>query len=76
VDLNRAQPDLEPKPAVERLIKVEARSVKLGELSAIPIYHSQGKEQPTPPDIRIHEGLSLADVQVFGQHWKQPDLAD
>jgi len=63
VDLNKAQPDLEPKPVVERLTKAETSSVKLGELSAIPIHYSHGKEQPTPPDIRIHEGLSLADVQ-------------
>jgi len=62
-DLNRAQSDLELEPVLERLTKAEARSVKLGELSAFPIHHSQGKEQPTPPDVRIHEGLSLADVQ-------------
>ena len=64
VDLNRAQSDLEPKRVVERVTKAEAKSVKLCKLSAIPIHHSQGKEQPTPSDIRIHEGLSLADVQA------------
>ena len=48
---------------ITRLTKLEARTTKLGEISAVPIQHHHSRGRPAPPAITIHEGLSFRELQ-------------
>ena len=47
---------------ITRLTKLEARTTKLGEISAVPIQHHRSRGRPAPPAITIHEGLSFSEL--------------
>ena len=47
---------------ITRLTKLEARTTKLGEISAVPIQHHRSRGRPAPPVITIHEGLSFSEL--------------
>ena len=48
---------------ITKLTKLEARTTKLGEISAVPIQHHRSRGRPAPPAITIHEGLSFSELQ-------------
>ena len=48
---------------ITRLTKLEARTSKLGEISAVPNQHHHSRRRRAPPAITIHEGLSFRELQ-------------
>ena len=47
---------------ITRFTKLEARTTKLGEISAVPIQHHHSRGRSTPPASTIHEGLSFREL--------------